>query len=127
MSEVTKAQVIEFLSNMPVIEMSQLIANLEESWGVSAQPQIFGGGAPSTPGQDDLVEVQTEFEVILAEAGASKIQVIKVVRELTSLGLKEAKDKVDATPTTLFPAASKEQADEYKAKLEAAGAKVTLK
>lgn len=125
MSEVTKEQVIDYLSNLPVIEMAQLISNLEESWGVSAQPQILGGGAPPTPVEE--AEVQSEFEVILADSGATKMQVIKVVRELTSLGLKEAKDKVDGAPTTLFESASKEQAEEYKTKLEAAGAKVTLK
>lgn len=126
MSEVTKEQVINYLSNLPVIEMAQLISHLEESWGVSAQPQLLGGGVPQNIPTEEA-EVQSDFELILADSGATKMQVIKVVRELTSLGLKEAKDKVDGAPTTLFESVSKEQADEYKTKLEAAGAKVTLK
>jgi large subunit ribosomal protein L7/L12 len=126
MSELTREQVVDYLSNLPVIELAQLIPTLEQKWGVSAAPVAIPGGA-STPGPVEAVEEQTEFSVVLDDAGAQKVNVIKAVREITQLGLKEAKDKVDAAPVTILEGATKEAATECKAKLELAGAKVTIK
>jgi large subunit ribosomal protein L7/L12 len=126
MADVNKEQVVEYLSNLPVIQIAELVKELEEKWGVSAAPVAVAGavaaGAPA-----EAAEEQTEFDVILAEAGASKIQVIKAVREITSLGLKEAKDLVEGAPKSIKEGVSKEEADEIKKKLEAAGAKVEVK
>jgi len=110
---VTKEQVVEFISNMTVLELSEFIKELEEKFGVSA-------AAPAA-------EEKTEFDVILKEAGANKIGVIKVVRALTSLGLKEAKEKVDGCPSTLKEGVSKEEAEEAKKQLTEAGAVVEVK
>ena len=110
---VTKEEVVEFISSMTVLELSEFIKELEEKFGVSA-------AAPAE-------EEKTEFDVILKEAGANKIGVIKVVRALTGLGLKEAKDKVDTTPSTLKEAVSKEEAEEAKKQLTEAGATVEVK
>ena len=127
MPEITRDQVIDFLSNMPVIQMAELVKELEGKWGVSAAPvgvavAAGGGAAPA-----EAAPEQTEFDVILADAGASKINVIKVVREITSLGLKEAKDLVESAPKPIKEGASKEEAEEIKKKLEGAGAKVEVK
>jgi len=127
MPEITRDQVIDFLSNMPVIQMAELVKELENKWGVSAAPvgvavAAGGGAAPA-----EAAPEQTEFDVILADAGASKINVIKVVREITSLGLKEAKDLVESAPKPIKEGASKEEAEEIKKKLEGAGAKVEVK
>ena len=128
MPEITRDQVIDFLSNMPVIQMAELVKELEGKWGVSAAPvgvavAAGGGGAAAA----EAAPEQTEFDVILADAGASKINVIKVVREITSLGLKEAKDLVESAPKPIKEGASKEEAEEIKKKLEGAGAKVEVK
>jgi large subunit ribosomal protein L7/L12 len=126
MSDINKDQVVEYLSNLPVIEIAGLVKELEEKWGVSAAPvAIAGGGGAAAPAE--AVEEQTEFDVILADGGAKKIGVIKVVRELTALGLKEAKELVEGAPKTIKEAVSKEEAAEIKKKLEEAGAKVEVK
>ena len=128
MADITKEQVVDFLSNMPVIEIAGLVKELEEKWGVSAAPVAVagvGGGAAAAPAAE--VEEQTEFDVILADGGAKKIQVIKVVRELTNLGLKEAKDLVEGAPKPLKEGVSKDEAADIKKKLEEAGAKVEVK
>lgn len=126
---VTKEQVIEFISNMTVLELSQFIKELEEKFGVSAAAPVAGMmmAAPTTASTEAVTEEKTEFDVILKEAGANKIAVIKVVRALTGLGLKEAKDKVDGAPSTLKEGVSKEDAEEAKKQLTEAGATVEVK
>ncbi len=125
MGDITKEQVVDYLSNLPVIQIAALVKELEEKWGVSAAPvAVAGGMAGPAPA---AVEEQTEFDVILADAGASKINVIKAVREITGLGLKEAKDLVESAPKPLKEGISKDEAAELKKKLEEAGAKVEVK
>jgi large subunit ribosomal protein L7/L12 len=126
MAEITKDQVVDFLSSMPVIEIAALVKTLEEKWGVSAAPVVVGGGGGGAAPVAE-VEEQTEFDVILADGGASKITVIKVVREITALGLKEAKELVEGAPKPVKEGVSKEEAADIKKKLEEAGAKVTVK
>ena len=126
MADITKDQVVDFLSNLPVIQIAELIKTLEDKWGVKAAPAAVAMAAPGAA-PAAVKEEQTEFTVELAEAGASKINVIKVVREITGLGLKEAKDLVEGAPKTLKEGISKADADEMKKKLEEAGAKVVLK
>lgn len=119
------AKIVEELSALTIIEAAELSKMLEETWGVSAAAAVaVGGGAGAAVAE---AEEQTEFDVILAEAGASKINVIKEIRTITGLGLKEAKDLVDGAPKTVKEGVAKAEADEIKAKLEAAGAKVELK
>ncbi len=120
---------IESLEKMTVLELNALVKELEERWGVSAAaPVAVGGAAPAGGGAAaEPEEEKTEFDVVLTEAGANKIQVIKAVRELTSLGLKEAKDLVEAAPKAVKEAVSKDEAAAAKAKLEEAGAKVEIK
>ncbi len=126
MAEITKEQVVDFLSNLPVIEIAGLVKELETKWGVSAAPiAMAGGGGAAAPVAE--VEEQTEFDVILADGGASKITVIKVVREITALGLKEAKELVEGAPKPVKEGVSKEEAADIKKKLEDAGAKVEVK
>ena len=125
MAEITKEQVVDYLSAMPVMDIASLVKELETKWGVSAAPVAMAGGAPAAAAAE--VEEQTEFDVILTGAGAAKIQVIKVVREITSLGLKEAKDLVEGAPKPIREGATKEQALEIKKKLEEAGATVEVK
>jgi large subunit ribosomal protein L7/L12 len=121
----TKEQIIEAVKNMTVLELNELVKAIEEEFGVTAAaPVVVAGGAAA--GGDAAAE-KTEFDVILADAGAQKIKVIKVVREITGLGLKEAKDLVDNTPKPLKEGVSKEEAEEIKAKLEEVGASVELK
>ena len=125
---VTKEEVVEFISNMTVLELSEFIKELEEKFGVSAAAPaaamvMAAPGAAAAPAEEE----KTEFDVVLKEAGANKIGVIKVVRARTGLGLKEAKDKVDSTPSTLKEAVSKEEAEEAKKQLTEAGATVELK
>lgn len=127
---VTKEEVVEFISNMTVLELSEFIKELEEKFGVSAAaPAAAMVMAPAAGGDAAAAaaEEKTEFDVILKEAGANKIGVIKVVRALTSLGLKEAKDKVDGAPSTLKEGVSKEEAEEAKKQLTEAGAVVEIK
>ncbi len=125
MSTVTKDQVIEWLSGQTVIELAALVKDLEGKWGVSAA--VAAAAAPAGAAAAAPVEAQTEFTVILKEAGANKIGVIKEVRAITGLGLKEAKDLVEAAPKPVKENAPKAEAEEIKKKLEAAGAKVELK
>ncbi len=116
---------IEEIKNLTVLELSELVKAIEEEFGVSAAAPVAVVGA-AAPGAA-AAEEKTDFDVVLAEAGAEKIKVIKVVRELTGLGLKEAKDLVDGAPKTLKEAVAKDAAEEMKAKLEEVGAKVELK
>jgi len=120
---VTKEDVLEFISNMSVLELSELVKEFEEHFGVSAQATVVAGGPAAT----EAVEEQTEFDVVLTDAGAKKINAIKVVRAITGLGLKEAKAAVEEVPTTLKEAVSKEEAEELKKQIEEAGAKCELK
>ena len=129
MSDITREQVVDFLSNMPVIQLSDLIKTLEDKWGVKAAPAavaIAAGAGPAAAAAAPAEE-QTEFNVELKEAGANKIAVIKVVREITGLGLKEAKDLVEGAPKTVKEGVAKADAQEMKKKLEDAGAKAELK
>jgi large subunit ribosomal protein L7/L12 len=125
MPEITKEQVVDYLSALPVMDIANLVKELETKWGVSAAPIAMAGGAPAAAAAE--VEEQTEFDVILTGSGATKIQVIKVVREITSLGLKEAKDLVEGVPKPIREGVSKEQALDIKKKLEDAGATVEVK
>ena len=118
----TKDQIIEAIKGMTVLDLNELVKACEEEFGVSASAPVMVGAAPVA-----AVEEQTEFDVILANAGAKKIEVIKVVRELTGLGLKEAKELVDNAPKAVKEQVSKEEADKVKAALEAAGAAIELK
>ena len=120
---VTKEEIVETLKGMTAIEIRELVSELEEIFGVSAAPVAVA----AAPGAAAEAEEKTEFDVVLEGFGSNKIAVIKVVRELTGLGLKEAKDAVDGAPKTLLEAVNKEKADEAKAKLEEAGATVTVK
>ncbi len=120
-----KEEVVEFLSNLPVIELAGMISTLEEKWGVSAAAPVAVAAAAG-PGAA-AAEEKTEFTVVLADAGASKINVIKEVRALTGLGLKEAKDLVEGAPKTVKEGVSKEDAAKMKDVLEKAGAKVQVK
>ena len=127
MPEITREAVVDYLSNLPVIQIAELIKTLEDKWGVKAAPVAVAGVGPSPTTTAAPVEAQTEFTVELKEAGANKINVIKVVREITGLGLKEAKDLVEAAPKPLKEGVAKAEAEEFKKKLEDAGAKVELK
>ena len=124
MAKLTTAEFIEAIKELTVLELNELVKACEEEFGVSAAAGVVvaAGAAEAAP-----VEEQTEFDVILASAGASKVKVIKVVREITGLGLKEAKAVVDEAPKTLKEAVSKEEAEGIKAKLEAEGAVVEIK
>ncbi|GAB1489889.1 50S ribosomal protein L7/L12 [Opitutaceae bacterium] len=126
MSNITKDQVIEWLSAQPILELAALVKDLESKWGVSAAAAVAaapaGAAAAAAPAEE-----KTEFNVILADAGSNKIGVIKEVRAITGLGLKEAKDLVEGAPKPVKEGASKADAEEIKKKLEAAGAKVELK
>ena len=127
MSNITKDQVIEWLSGQSVLDLAALVKDLEGKWGVSAAAAVAaapaGGGAAAAP----AAEAQTEFTVVLKEAGANKIGVIKEVRAITGLGLKEAKDLVEGAPKPVKEGVNKEEADKLKAQLEKAGAKIELK
>ena len=119
------AKLVDELSALTVMEAAELSKMLEEKWGVSAAAAVAVAGAAGAGAA--AAEEKTEFDVILADAGANKINVIKEIRTITNLGLKEAKDLVDGAPKTVKEGASKEEAEAIKAKLEAAGAKVELK
>ncbi len=127
MADFSREQVVDYLSNLPVIQIADLIKVLEEKWGVKAAPVAVAGPAVAAAGPAAAAEEQTEFTVELKEAGANKINVIKVVREITGLGLKEAKDLVEAAPKAVKEGVSKADAADFKKKLEDAGAKVELK
>lgn len=123
----TVAEIMEAVKELKVMELSELVKALEEEFGVSATPVAVAGGAAAGDGAAAAAEAKTDFDVVLVDAGSSKIGVIKVVREITGLGLKEAKEKVDTAPQTIKEAAPEAEANEIKEKLEAAGAKVELK
>lgn len=127
MAEITREQVVDYLSNLPVIQLADLIKTLEDKWGVKAAPVAVAAAPGAAAAAAAPVEEKTEFTVELANAGANKINVIKVVREITGLGLKEAKDLVEGAPKAVKEGVSKAEADEMKKKLEEAGAKVELK
>lgn len=125
-----QAQIIDTLEGLTVLELNDLVKALEEKWGVSAAaPVAVAGAAGAAAGGAGAAEEEekTEFDVVLTDVGSNKIQVIKAVRELTSLGLKEAKDLVDSAPKAIKEGVAKEEADASKAKLEEVGAKVEVK
>ncbi|MDY0258099.1 MULTISPECIES: 50S ribosomal protein L7/L12 [unclassified Desulfovibrio] len=124
---VTKEEVVEFISSMTVLELSEFIKELEEKFGVSAAAPAAAMMVAAPAAAAEAAEEKTEFDVILKEAGANKIGVIKVVRALTSLGLKEAKEKVDGCPSTLKEGVSKDEAEDAKKQLTEAGAVVEVK
>ena len=119
----TKEDVLVFISNMSVLELSELVKEFEEKFGVSAQATVVAGGGAAA----EAVEEQTEFTVVLTDAGAKKINAIKVVRAITGLGLKEAKAAVEEAPSVLKEGVSKEEAEELKKQIEEAGASCELK
>ena len=124
---VKKEDVLAYLENANMMEVSELISEIEEKFGVSAAAPVAVAAAPGAAGGEAAGEEKTDFDVVLAEAGSNKIAVIKEVRTITGLGLKEAKDLVEGAPKDVKENASKEEAAELKAKLEAAGATVELK
>ena len=119
-------KIVEDLSSLSVIEAAELSKLLEEKWGVSAAAPVVATAAPASTGEG-AAEEKSDFEIVLTEIGANKIAVIKEVRTITSLGLKEAKDLVEEAPTTIKKGVAKSEAEEMKKSLEAAGAKVELK
>jgi large subunit ribosomal protein L7/L12 len=127
MSNITKDQVIEWLSQQPILELAQLVKDLEAKWGVSAAAAVAAAPAAGGGAAAPAAEEKTEFNVVLTDAGANKIGVIKEVRAITGLGLKEAKDLVEGAPKPVKEGVNKAEADDIKKKLEAAGAKVELK
>ncbi len=134
MATLTREDILDAIKNMTVIELSQLVKDMEETFGVSAAaPVMMGGAMPMTAGATDgaaaapEVEEQTEFDVILTDFGPNKIQVIKVVREITGLGLKEAKDLVEGAPQPVKTGVTKDEAASLRARLEEQGAKAEVK
>lgn len=126
MSAITKEQILDAVAAMSVLDLSEMIKAMEEKFGVSAAAAV-AVAAPAAGGAAPVAEAKTEFNVILAAAGDNKVNVIKAVRTVTSLGLKEAKDLVESAPATVKEGATKEEAEKMKKELEAAGAKVELK
>ncbi len=127
MSEITRTDVLTYLESANMLEIADLVKDIEEKFGVTATAPVAMAAAPVADGQAAATEEQTEFDVVLTVVGQQKISVIKVVRSVTSLGLKEAKELVDNAPKTVKEAVSKAEAEEVKAKLEEAGATVELK
>ncbi len=128
MASITKDEILEAISNMTVLELSELLSDFEEKFNVTAAAPVAAAAAPTAGGGDAAAaEEQDEFDVVLTAAGDKKIQVIKEVRSLTNLGLKEAKELVDSAPKPVLEKASKEDAEKAKAQLEEAGASVELK
>lgn len=125
----TKDEILDAIANMTVLELSELIKAMEEKFGVSAEAAVAVAAAPAAGGgaAAPAAEEKTEFDVILQEAGAKKVEVIKIVRAATGLGLKEAKDLVDGAPKPVKEGVSKDEAEKLKKELEAAGAKVEIK
>ncbi len=124
---ITKDELIEAIESMSVLELSELVTALEDKFGVSAAAPVAVAAGPAAAGGEAAAEEKTEFDVVLTSAGDKKIQVIKAVREVTGLGLKEAKALVDGAPGNVKEGATKDEAEDIKAKLEAAGASVELK
>lgn len=127
MADITKEQVVEFIENMTVIELADFVKELEDKFGVSAAAPVAAVAAAAAPAAAAPVEEKDDFDVVLKAAGDKKINVIKVVRAVTGLGLKEAKDLVDGAPQTVKEAMPKAEAEELKKQLEEAGATVELK
>ncbi len=127
MATLTIEEIVEAIKNMSVLEVAELVKKLEEEFGVSASAMVAAAPAPSAGAPTAPAEEKTEFDVILKSAGSNKIQVIKAVREITGLGLKEAKELVDNAPKPVKEGIPKEEAEKIKAKLEEAGAEVELK
>ena len=123
----TKEEILDAIASMTVLEVSELIKMMEEKFGVSAAAAAVAVAAPAAGGAAAAAEEKTEFDVVLESAGSNKIAVIKVVREMTGLGLKEAKDLVEGAPKAVKEGVAKEEAEELKKKIEASGAKVELK
>ena len=124
---VSKEEMIDALSNMSVLEVSELVKELEEKWGVSAAAPVAAVAAAPGAGGEAAAEEQTEFDVIMTSFGSNKVAVIKAVRALTGLGLKEAKDAVEGAPTPVKEGVSKDEAEDVKKQLEEAGASVEVK
>ena len=127
MASITKDQVIDFIANMSVLEMSELVKEMEEKFGVSAAAASVAAAPTAAGATESATEEKTEFDVILTSFGDKKINVIKEVRGITGLGLKEAKEAVEAAPKAIKEGASKEEAEEIKKKLEEAGASAEIK
>jgi len=128
MADITKADVIEFIASMSVLELSELVKDMEEKFGVSAAaPVAMMAAGPADAGAGEAAEEQTEFDVILTAFGDKKIQVIKEVRAITGLGLKDAKELVDGVPKPVKEGVPKDEAEKVKAQLEEAGAQVEVK
>ena len=127
MASITKDQVIDFIANMSVLEMSELVKEMEEKFGVSAASAAVAAPAAAGGAAEAPTEEKTEFDVILTSFGEKKINVIKEVRSITGLGLKEAKEAVEAAPKAIREGVSKEEAEEVKKKLEEAGASAEIK
>jgi large subunit ribosomal protein L7/L12 len=126
MADITREQVVDYLSSLSVMDIAALTTELEDKWGVKAAPVAFAGAIAADAGAA-AVEEQTEFDVELTAIGEKKINVIKAIREITSLGLKEAKELVESAPKVIKEAVSKDEATDVKKKLEEAGATVTVK
>jgi large subunit ribosomal protein L7/L12 len=124
---ISRADVLSYLEEANMIEVSELVKEIEEKFGVSAAAPVAIASAPAVAGEAEAAEEKTEFDVVLTEIGQAKINVIKAVRAITSLGLKEAKELVDSAPKPVKEGISQSEADEIKAKLEEAGATVELK
>ena len=120
-------QILELVKGLTILELADLVKALEEEFGVSAAPVAVAGAAPAAAGAAPAAEEKTEFDVVLKAAGANKLAVIKVAREITGLGLKDAKDLVEAAPKTIKEGVSKEEADKIAEQLKAAGAEVEVK
>jgi len=127
MADITKDQVVDFIANMSVLEMSELVKEMEEKFGVSAAAAAVAAPAAGGGGTEAAAEEKTEFDVILTSFGEKKINVIKEVRSITGLGLKEAKEAVESAPKAIKEGVSKEEAEEAKKKLEEAGASAEIK
>ncbi len=123
----THEEILEAVANMNVMELAELVKEMEEKFGVSAAAATVVAAAPGAAGAGEAAEEKTEFDVVLKAAGAEKIKVIKVVREITGLGLKEAKEAVDKAPSTLKEGISKEDAEKFAAQLKEVGADVEVK
>jgi large subunit ribosomal protein L7/L12 len=124
---VSREEIIDVLSNMSVLEVSELVSELEEKWGVSAAAPVAAAAAAPAAGEAAAAEEQTEFDVVMTSFGGNKVAVIKAVRAITGLGLKEAKDLVEGAPAPVKEGASKDEAEEIKKQLEEAGASVEVK
>lgn len=127
MADITKDQVVDFIANMSVLEMSELVKEMEEKFGVSAAAAAVAAPAAGGGESEAAAEEKTEFDVILTSFGEKKINVIKEVRSITGLGLKEAKEAVESAPKAIKEGVSKEEAEEFKKKLEEAGASAEIK